>query len=105
MHACLEQWFEVKLVSGCGTDPTSREQYAAALEAAGYADVRETVLVDHDDVLDLERVIGNLYSAIPADRLPAPKQRPAFEERIRQALPGGTLAERVRVSVLMGLAP
>jgi ubiquinone/menaquinone biosynthesis C-methylase UbiE len=102
LRACLERWFNVTLVSGCGTDQQSREQYAAALKAVGYADVRDTVLVDYEDVLGLEHVIGNVYSAIPAGQLPALEQRPAFEERIRQALPDGSLTERVRVAVLTG---
>lgn len=102
LRACLEEWFRARLTAGCGTDARSRAQYAAALEAAGYAGVRDTVLVDHDDVLDLEHVIGNVYSAIPEGRLPAPERRPVFEERIRQALPDGALIERVRVSVLIG---
>jgi SAM-dependent methyltransferase len=105
LRACLEQWFKVKLTSGCGTDRKSREQYAAALEAAGYADVQETVLADYEDVLDLEHVIGNLYSAIPASQLPSPDQRPVFEERIRQALPDHSFTERVRVSALTGRVP
>jgi len=102
LRACLEQWFKVRLVSACGTDQKSREQYAAAMEAAGYADVRKTVLIDHDEVLDLEHVIGNLYSAVPAGQLPAPSRRQLFEERVRQALPDCSLTERVRVSVLTG---
>ena len=102
LRACLERWFEVQLVSGCGTDQQSRREYAAALKATGYVEVRETVLIDREDVLDVEHVIGNLYSAIPARQLPPPQRRPAFEERIRQALPDGVFAERVRVSVLTG---
>lgn len=105
LRACLEEWFTVRLTSRCGTDAQARARYAAALQAAGYAEVSETVLVDHDDVLDLEHVIGNVYSAIPEKRLPAPEQRPVFEERIRQALPDGVLTERVRVSVLVGRVP
>lgn len=105
VRTCLEQWFKAKPTSCCGTDSASRAQYAAALDTAGYSEVRDTVLVDRDDELDLERVIGNLYSAIPADHLPAPQQRPAFEGRIRQALPDGALTERVRVSVLTGRIP
>lgn len=105
LRACLEQWFKVKLTSACGTDPESRERYAAALRAAGYADVRDTVLVDYEDELDVEHVIGNLYSATPADRLPSSGLRPVFEERIRQALPDRSFTERVRVSVLTGRVP
>jgi SAM-dependent methyltransferase len=105
LRACLEQWFNITLTSGCGTDPKSREQYAAALKAAGYADVRETVLADHEEVLDLEHVTGHLYSAIPESRLPPPDLRPVFEERIRQALPDRSFTERVRVSALTGRVP
>jgi SAM-dependent methyltransferase len=105
VRACLEEWFKAKPTSGCGTDLQSRQRYAAALQAAGYADVRETVLADYQDVLDVEYVIGHLYSAIPEDRLPAPDQRPVFEERIRQALPHRSFTERVRVSALTGRIP
>lgn len=105
VRGCLEEWFNVRLTSGCGTDPESRKQYAAALRAAGYADVRDTVLVDYEDELDVELVIGNLYSATPASQLPSPELRPVFEERIRQALRGRSFTERVRVSVLTGRVP
>ena len=90
---------------GCGTDPESGERYAAALQAAGYTDVQDTVLVDYEEELDVEHVIGNLYSATPADRLPSPGLRPVFEERIRQALPDRSFTERVRVSILTGRVP
>lgn len=102
LRACLEQWFQFTLTSGCGTDSKSREQYAAALGAAGYASVQDTVLVDYEDVLNLEHVIGSLYSAIPESKLPSPGQRPVFEERIRQALGQRVFAECVSVSVLTG---
>jgi hypothetical protein len=105
LRACLEQWFKVTLTSGCGTDPESRERYAAALQAAGYTNVQDTVLVDYEDELDIEHVIGNLYSATPADRLPSPGLRPVFEERIRQALLDRPFTERVRVSILTGRVP
>jgi SAM-dependent methyltransferase len=105
LRACLERWFQVELTSGCGTDPKSREQYAAALQAAGCADVRETVLVDYEDTCDHQQVIGNVYSAIPASQLPAPDQRPVFEERIRQALGDRPFTERIRVSALTGRVP
>ena len=67
--------------------------------------MRDTVLVDYEDELDVEHVIGNLYSATPADRLPSPGLRPVFEARIRQALPDRSFTERVSVSVLTGRVP
>jgi hypothetical protein len=90
----------------CGTDPASRCRYAAALTNTGYTDVTETVLREYDDDLDVGWVIGHLYSAIPQDQLPAPEQRPAFEQQIRNALgPTATFTERVRVSVLSARSP
>lgn len=104
LRGWLERWFGVTLTSGCGTDHGSRERYAAALEAAAYREVRETVLADFEDVLDVERVVGGLYSAIPVDRLPSQERRPAFEEGIREALGDGSFRERVRVAALTAFA-
>jgi hypothetical protein len=73
--------------------------YAAALRAAGYSDVTETVLREYADELDLRWVIGHLYSAIPQDQLPAPDRRAAFEQRIRDAVgPATAFTEHVVVS-------
>jgi hypothetical protein len=97
----LEDWFDTKLTSMCGTDRASRLCYAAALTAAGYSNVNETVLREDTDDLDLQWVTGHLYSAMPADQLPAPERRDAFERRIREALgPTATFTEHVKVSVL-----
>jgi SAM-dependent methyltransferase len=105
LRGWLEEWFKVTLTSGCGTDRESREEYAAALEAAGYSQVRDTIVVDFEDVLDLEHVVGNVYSAIPASQLPSPDQRPAFEEGIWRAVADRSFTERVRVLALTGLIP
>jgi SAM-dependent methyltransferase len=101
VRAALEDWFETTLTSMCGTDHASRRRYAAALTAAGYSDVTETVVSNYDDELDATWVIGHLYSAIPQDQLPAPERRAAFEQHIRNALgPTATFTEQVAVSVL-----
>jgi SAM-dependent methyltransferase len=101
LRAALEDWFDTKLTSMCGTDHASRRRYAAALRAAGYSDVNETLLHEDTDDLDLQWVIGHLYSAIPAEQLPAPERRDAFERRIRDALgPTATFTEHVKVSAL-----
>lgn len=101
LRDALEDWFEIKLTSMCGTDRASRLDYAAALTAAGYSDVKETVLREDDDDLDLQWVVGHLYSAIPQGHLPAPEERAAFEQYIREALaPRTTFTEHVRVAVL-----
>ena len=105
VRAALEQWFDTKLTSMCGTDPASRELYADALRAAGYTDVQDTVLREYDDQLDPEWVIGHLYSAIPQNQLPAPERRGEFEQRIRSALGPAGFTEHVRISVLTARVP
>lgn len=90
----------------CGTDHESRRMYAAALRAAGYTDVADTVIREYDEELDPEWVIGHLYSAIPQHQLPAADRRAAFEQRIRDALgPATSFTEHVLVSALTGRLP
>ncbi len=101
LRTALEDWFGTKLTSMCGTDEASRAAYAGLLRAAGYTDVEDTVVSEYDDELDLEWVIGHLYSAIPQSELPASERRSDFEQLIRDALgPAAPFTEHVRVSVL-----
>jgi trans-aconitate methyltransferase len=101
LRACLEDHFGTRLEATCGTSARDRRRYAEALQAAGFTDVRETV-IDYSDELTFDELIGGVYSAIPADELPGPDKRPSFAERIRQSLPSGPYLERVQVSVLVG---
>jgi hypothetical protein len=59
--------------------------------------------------MDLDDLIGGVYSALSVDRLPAPEQRPHLAEQIRRALfPPDHFSEQVRVAMLVGrkgLAP
>lgn len=106
VRAALEQWFDTKLTSMCGTDQASRQLYADALRTAGYSEVRETVLREYLDQLEPHWVIGHLYSAIPQDQLPEPDRRSQFEQCIRDAVgPTATFIEQVRVSALTARAP
>jgi SAM-dependent methyltransferase len=102
LRACLEQHFETELTASCGTADQDRIRYAQALEDAGFSDVRSTT-VSYTDELTFQQVIGGLYSAIPAEQLPAADQRPAFEDTIRKAVPHAEpFPEQVHVSVLVG---
>ncbi|WP_436988252.1 methyltransferase domain-containing protein [Streptomyces sp. enrichment culture] len=102
LRTCLEQHFETELTASCGTADQDRIRYAQALEDAGFSDVRSTT-VSYTDELTFQQVIGGLYSAIPAERLPGPDQRPAFEDNIRKAVPHAEpFPEQVHVSVLVG---
>lgn len=101
LRTCLERYFDTELTASCGTAGEDRLRYAEALEEAGFSDVRNTA-VSYADELTVDHIVGGLCSAIPAHQLPAPALRPAFAERIRQALPDGPFIEQVDVSLLMG---
>lgn len=102
LRACLEHHFHTKLEASCGTASHDRIRYAQALDAAGFEDVRE-IVSEYSDELSFEQLIGGVYSAIPEDDLPAPDDRPAFAEYIRQSLPTDRpFTEYVRVSALVG---
>ncbi|MQY10221.1 hypothetical protein SRB5_03280 [Streptomyces sp. RB5] len=99
LRGCLEDHFGTRLEATCGTSARDRRRYADALRAAGFTDVRET-LIDYSDELSFDELLGGVYSAIPADELP--DDRPALAERMRWSLPSGPYLERVQVSVLVG---
>ncbi|MHA4816197.1 class I SAM-dependent methyltransferase [Streptomyces aculeolatus] len=101
LRACLEDHFGTRLEATCGTGADDRRRYARALRAAGFTGVREDAL-EYEVEFGFEELIGSVCSAIPADRLPGPKERPAFAERIRRALPPGPYREDVHVATLTG---
>ncbi|MFJ2032425.1 hypothetical protein [Streptosporangium sp. NPDC087985] len=101
LRGCLEQWFGQKPTRTCGTDDPSRRRYRDSLAAAGF-EVSETS-VDYTDELDLDQIVGGVYSALPVDKLPAPDRRPLFAEQIRRTLEQHQpFTEHVRVAVLIG---
>jgi SAM-dependent methyltransferase len=101
----LQDWLGHQPRASCGTDPLSGQQTRRALLAAGYIDVTEAT-VDYRDELDADHVIGQLYSAMPADRLPRPADRPAFTDGVRRALGSeASVTDHVRVTTLLGHIP
>ena len=105
LRRALEQWLGTRLDSCCGTDQRSRQRYRAAMHHAGLTGIREEHL-EYDGHLDLDEVIGGVYSAMPARLLPAAAERPAFAAHIRAALgTAARFAERVRVAALLGYRP
>ncbi len=102
LRACLEERFGEIRAASCGTGASDRVRYRQALETAGFEDVHETVFA-YRDRLSLDQLVGGVYSAIPADKLPGPDARPAFAEQIRRSLPEEQyFTEDVAVSVLVG---
>lgn len=58
---------------------------------------------DYAAELDLEQLVGGVYSALGVTRLPAPDQRSAFAEQIRRAVaPHEHFSEHVHVAILAG---
>ncbi len=103
LRDCLQDWFGSRPTQPCGTDDASQRRYRDSLVAAGY-DVAATT-VEHTDELDLDDIVGGVYSAVSVDQLPPPDQRPVFAERVRAALePHAPYTEHVTVSILAGRA-
>jgi ubiquinone/menaquinone biosynthesis C-methylase UbiE len=97
----LEQWLGVQLIRTCGTDEASQQRYRDSLAAAGFQ-VRGTS-VDYEATLDLDQIVGGVYSALSGNQLPAPADRPQFAARLHSALaPHAPFAEHVHVAVLTG---
>ncbi len=104
LRGCLERWLGTSLTQTCGSDAASQQRYADSLRAAGF-DVIE-INVDYTDEIDLDQLVGGVYSAFSAEHLPTPDQRPIFAEQVRQALhPHERFSEHVRVAMLIGLVP
>lgn len=101
LRRALELWLSTTLTSCCGTDRESRSVYAESMRAAGF-DVTE-IVSEYSGELDLEHIVGGVYSAMSADQLPAPDRREAFAAHIAQALPKGEpFVEIVRVAAMIG---
>lgn len=101
LREVLSDYLGTPLHRTCGTDDVSQERYAQALAAAGYA--VSSAVVEYSAPLSVEEVAGGVFSAMSPDQLPDRDARPAFTERIREAVaPHGPLRERVRVRLLTG---
>jgi SAM-dependent methyltransferase len=101
LRGFLEQWLGTTLASTCGTDDASQERYRDSMTGAGLG-VTEA-RYDYTDELDLDHVVGGVYSALPARRLPRPDQRAAFAAQIHQAVaPHAPFTEHVPVRMLLG---
>lgn len=103
LRGFLEQRSGTRVSNACGTDEASQRRYRERLTAAGL-EVSEAS-VEYTGELDLEQLVGGLYSAFSVDELPPPDQRPLFAEQVRRALaPQVRFAEPVRVAILLGRA-
>jgi SAM-dependent methyltransferase len=96
----LEHWLGTMLTDACGTDEQSQRRYREDLAAAGFDVV--TTAVDYVASLDMDQLVGGVYSAM-GSRIPGASQRPAFAEQVREAVaPQDRFSERVHVTILVG---
>ena len=101
LRGFLEQWLGGPATSTCGTDDASQQRYRDTMTQAGLS-VTE-IRYDYTDELDFDHLVGGVYSALPAQRLPPPDQRTAFAARIHRAVaPYAPFTERVLVRMLLG---
>lgn len=101
LRAYLERWLHTELTFPCGTDEQSQRRYQEGLAMAGF-EVSSTA-VDYVAELNLDQLVGGVYSALPAEQLPAPDQRPAFAQQVRVALsPHDQFSEPVHVGIIIG---
>jgi ubiquinone/menaquinone biosynthesis C-methylase UbiE len=101
LRGFLAQWLGTSVTSACGTDDASQQRYHETMTEAGL-EVTET-RYEYTDELDLDRLVGGVYSALPAERLPPPGDRPAFADQIRRAVAAhAPFVEPVPVRLLLG---
>ncbi|MFI9813300.1 class I SAM-dependent methyltransferase [Saccharothrix variisporea] len=99
LRGFLEHYLGTRLALTCGTDEHTQQRYADALNAAHFTVRRH--LVEYEDHLDVERIIGGALSALPVDKLPA--DRTAFARALSEVLePHEPFVERVAVRILTG---
>jgi hypothetical protein len=97
----LELWLDSEVTSTCGTDEASQTRYAESLTAAGFTVGRRDF--HYQDELDLDRIIGGVYSALPVNLLPPLEQRSYFAKQVGRALEGHTpYHENITVTLLTG---
>ena len=107
LRRVIEQHFRRPMTATCGTDQATRQGYRAELETAGFTTSHAEL--GYRQPIDLEWVVGNLYSAMSPHQLPREEDRPAFARRVHDALrsaqPDGDFVDDVRVAVLLGQRP
>jgi len=101
LRAFLERWLDTTLTFPCGTDEPSQRRYEQALTSAGFEAARTAI--DYVADLSFDNLVGGVYSALPAERLPAADQRPAFAAQVRAAVGDNErFSEPVHVVIITG---
>ena len=97
----LQDWLGGPLEDSCGTDAAAQQRYRNSMSRNGY-ELHE-VQIDYTDELDLDRIVGGVYSALPASLLPPPDERSQIAAQLRTVLePHQPFIEHVPVKALIG---
>jgi hypothetical protein len=103
LRAFLERWLDTKLTFACGTDEPSQRRYEHVLTSAGFEAARAAI--DYVAHLSFDQLVGGVYSALPADRLPNSEQRPEFAAQVRAAVGEHEhFSEPVHVAIITGIS-
>lgn len=108
LRGVLGQWLgttgTTTTVGSTGTDDASQQRYRDTMAQAGLG-VSEA-RYDYTDELDFDYLVGGVYSALSAQRLPPLEQRAAFAAKIHRVVaPHAPFTEHVPVRMLLGRRP
>ncbi|MEU7573378.1 class I SAM-dependent methyltransferase [Micromonospora sp. NPDC049240] len=102
LRGCLEKLLGHPVTASCQTDEAGRGLTREALLTAGYRYAEAGVA--YDAALTVEDMVGGVFSAMSADRLPTVERRAAFTAEVRDALDGrDKVTERVHVWLQYGV--
>jgi hypothetical protein len=102
LRAVLEEWTGEDVGWACGMDEESRAGYRAAMADAGY--VAGETRVEYEADLDIEHMVGLMFSAMSTEDVSDPVRRNDFAGRVRAALaPRTRFVEHVTVVVQTGV--
>ncbi|MEE3922047.1 SAM-dependent methyltransferase [Micromonospora sp. BRA006-A] len=88
LRGCLERMLGHPVTARCQTDEDGRRRNREALVRAGYR--YEETSVRYDAPLTVDDMVGGVFSAMSAERLPTLQQRAALAADVRDALGGWT---------------
>ncbi|MEU1237038.1 class I SAM-dependent methyltransferase [Micromonospora aurantiaca] len=103
LRGCLERMLGHPVTGRCQTDEAGRRRNRETLVRAGYR--YEETSVRYDAPLTVDDMVGGVFSAMSAERLPSSRQRATFAADVRDALGGAdVVTERVIVRLQYGIA-
>ncbi|MEU5528849.1 hypothetical protein ABZ744_18080 [Micromonospora chersina] len=101
LRECMERLLGHPVPATCQTDEAGRRRNQDAIVRAGYRYAESSV--QYDAPLTVDDMVGGIFSAISADRLPSMQGRATFTAEVRDALGGrDKVTERIRVWLQFG---